>query len=98
MPDKFAFFRSAFTPGQVVRARILSIAVASDFRGQGIGSALLEEAMEYFQESHVKRARLEVRPDNSAAIKIYQQHGFVPAGMTRDAQGEWSIMIKEMES
>lgn len=48
-------------------------------------------------DNKVQRVRLEVRPDNSSAIKLYERQGFVSAGVTFDPQGEWTIMFKEME-
>lgn len=36
--------------------------------------------------------KLEVRPQNAAAIRIYSEYGFVEKGRTRDLQGEWIVM------
>jgi len=54
-------------------------------------------AMNYFAVCRVGKVRLEVRPDNHPALQVYQRWGFVPSGVTRDSQGEWLIMLKEME-
>jgi ribosomal protein S18 acetylase RimI-like enzyme len=95
--NKIEFFRSAFTPQVHAPARILSIAVSPLARGQGLGTKLMKCALQYFQEKKVPIIRLEVRPDNAPAIKVYEKLGFVQAGLTRDSQGDWSIMLKEME-
>lgn len=95
--NKIAFLRSAFTPAKSANARILSIAVAKSCRGQGGGGALMEAAISYFRSRKVKRVRLEVRPDNAAAIKVYTRFGFYNGGYTADSQGQWLIMFKEME-
>jgi ribosomal protein S18 acetylase RimI-like enzyme len=95
--NKLAFLQSAMVPAKAANARILSIAVAEEVRGRGIAGKLLAGAMEYFKERGVFRVRLEVRPDNAAAIRLYERWEFVPGGITRDSQGEWLIMFKEME-
>lgn len=97
MMNKLAFLRSSLRPAAAVNARILSIAVAEDCRGRGIASRLMEAAVEYFTAQQAKRIRLEVRPDNLPAVRVYQKMGFYPGGRTADSQGEWLIMFKEME-
>ena len=96
--NKLAFFRSAVTPGKRAKARILSIAVDQACRGQGLGGALMDKAGAYFQGKKVKRVRLEVRPDNLFAIRLYERQGFIQDGTTQNPQGEWLIMFKEMGS
>lgn len=95
--NKLAFLSSAVTPGKAANARILSIAVTPNARGQGIASALMLEADKYFRDNKVKRVRLEVRTDNRPAIRVYEKLGYYPAGTTYDSQGPWLIMFKEYE-
>lgn len=95
--NKIAFLRSAATPAKAASARILSVAVAPAWRGRGLAGAMMAEAMAYFKSRGVRRVRLEVRPDNAPAIKIYENYGFTAAGYTYDSQGPWLIMLKEME-
>ncbi|HWR45021.1 N-acetyltransferase [Sporomusa sp.] len=94
--NKLAFLRSAASPGKVANARILSIAVAPSARGMGVASALMVEAHRYFRENQVTRVRLEVRPDNRPAIRVYEKLGYYPGGTTYDSQGPWLIMFKEI--
>ena len=61
-------------------AEILNLAVASQSRRTGYGSALLRAVLKQFQEQSVTRAFLEVRDSNAAAIAFYRKHGFVPIG------------------
>jgi ribosomal protein S18 acetylase RimI-like enzyme len=77
-------------------ARILSIAVSPDFQGMGIGTELMKRAMAYFAAKGEERVRLEVRPENAAAIHLYEKLGFETKGRTRDTQGDWLIMIREL--
>lgn len=95
--NKLAFLRSAALPSKAANARILSIAVDENRRGKGIGMSLMQAAITYFQQMGATLARLEVRPDNTAAIKIYEKLGFIHSGSTFDSQGEWLIMMKEVD-
>ena len=95
--NKVAFLQSAMAPAKAANARILSIAVAPEARGQGIASQLIGAAIHYFKTQEATRVRLEVRPDNWAAIRVYEKWGFAPDGYTMDSQGKWLIMFREME-
>ena len=79
-------------------ARILSVAVAPDAQGRGIGSELLRLGLEYLESRGAALVRLEVRPDNLAAIHVYEKHGFKVKGRTNDTQGEWLIMVRVHQS
>jgi diaminopimelate decarboxylase len=58
----------------------LGIAVASDFRGKGIGSALLIEAIDWAKGVRVEKIVLSVYPNNVDAIALYRKFGFVEEG------------------
>ena len=57
-------------------ARLYSIAVADAARGRGLGEALLAAAEDAAREHACARMRLEVRQDNSAAIRLYERLGY----------------------
>jgi predicted GNAT family N-acyltransferase len=57
-------------------ARLYSFAVSTARRKNGIGQALLEACEDAAQEGNCTHLRLEVRPDNEAAIRFYQRAGF----------------------
>ncbi|WP_378951152.1 GNAT family N-acetyltransferase [Pelosinus sp. sgz500959] len=95
--NKLAFLQSSIEPTQTANARILSIAVLPKARGRGIASQLIGAAVDYFTLQGVTRVRLEVRPDNLAALRVYEKWGFIVDGYTMDSQGKWLIMFKEME-
>jgi [ribosomal protein S18]-alanine N-acetyltransferase len=95
--NKIAFLRSSLAPTQAADARILSIAVAAAWRGRGVAGALMTAAESYFASHQVRRIRLEVRPDNEPAVRLYQHHGYIPAGTTYDSQGSWLIMFKALQ-
>ncbi len=94
--NKLAFLRSAAAPTKAASARILSIAVAPSWRGRGLARAMMAAALAYFRDRKAARVRLEVRPDNAPAIRVYEDCGFAAAGFTHDSQGPWLIMMKEM--
>ena len=53
-------------------ARIYSIAVAPEMRGQGLGEALVRESERQAAEAGRIIMRLEVRVDNDGAIALYR--------------------------
>lgn len=75
---------------------ILSVAVAPDCRRRGVGRHLLEAAIARLRERGVRRVRLEVRPENRAALQLYRSLGFATTGEIADSQGPWLIMIREI--
>lgn len=93
--NKLFFLRSALTPGKAARARILSIAVSEQARNHGIAGMLMDTACDWFTRCGIKRVRLEVRPDNVPAIRVYEKHRFYMDGYTEDLQGKWLIMYRE---
>jgi RimJ/RimL family protein N-acetyltransferase len=62
------------------------IAVAKDWRDQGIGTALLEELIAWCRQNPVvHRLELEVIASNARAIHVYEKLGFVTEGVRRNA-------------
>jgi ribosomal-protein-alanine acetyltransferase len=57
-------------------AEVLTIAVAEQDQGQGLGSALLEDLMALLKVQAAKQCMLEVMEGNDAAIRLYQRIGF----------------------
>lgn len=57
-------------------ARLYSIAISPNARGQGLGKRLLAEAECSAREHDCAYLRLEVRPDNPAAIGLYEGVGY----------------------
>ncbi len=56
--------------------KIVSIAVRKEFRGMGIGEALLRRAIEKLRAKGKTRIALEVRVSNKAAQELYKKLGF----------------------
>lgn len=64
-----------------VGAMLLSMWVAPDARGAGVGDMLIEAAATAARENGVQRIVLDVTDDNAPAIALYERHGFVANGV-----------------
>ena len=61
----------------------LGLMVAAGHRRQGIGWALLEQAVAWARETDVTKLELHVFPHNLPAIALYEKFGFVREGYRR---------------
>jgi ribosomal-protein-alanine N-acetyltransferase len=81
-----------FIAGDVRRSEgiawIATLAVLPEYRGQGIGSALL---LACEAQISLSKIRLCVRPSNSVAIRIYERFGY-------ERVGEWTRYYQDGES
>lgn len=59
---------------------IITINVAPAYRRKGIASKMLKETEEILKEKGITECHLEVREDNSAALKLYQSSGYQKIG------------------
>lgn len=57
-------------------ARLYSLAVAAEYRGQGLATRLLAQGEKLAAARGARFIRLEVRPSNRAAKRLYRGHGF----------------------
>jgi ribosomal protein S18 acetylase RimI-like enzyme len=76
----------------------LGMAVAAGWRGRGIGSALLAEAIDQARAAGAHKIALQVWPHNAAAIALYERFGFQREGYLtrhyRRRSGElWDAVI-----
>jgi L-phenylalanine/L-methionine N-acetyltransferase len=58
----------------------IGMMVAPEWRGRGVGSALMEAAIAWCRESGVEKLELSVYPDNDAARALYAKFGFHEEG------------------
>jgi ribosomal protein S18 acetylase RimI-like enzyme len=58
----------------------VGMAVAREWRGRGVGSALLAAAIDWARERGLHKLSLSVFPHNTAAIALYRKFGFVEEG------------------
>ncbi len=64
-------------------AHIVSIGVRTEYRGLGLGEALLLAAIERAIESGLGKVTLEVRVSNHVAQNLYKKYGFMERGRRR---------------
>ncbi len=64
-------------------AHILNLCILEAYRCRGIGRRLLTYMVERGAAAGMSEAFLEVRPSNTAAIRLYQSLGFEQVGMRR---------------
>ena len=55
---------------------IITINVAPNYRRKGIATKMLKEIEQILREKGINECHLEVREDNSAALKLYQNSGY----------------------
>jgi ribosomal-protein-alanine N-acetyltransferase len=65
-------------------AHVLNICVAKEFQQVGLGRCLLNKMLEQAAHFNVENVFLEVRPSNTAALKLYEQAGFNQIGVRKD--------------
>lgn len=63
---------------------ILKVAVDPGYRKMGIARKLIEDTFTYFIMKGASHAVLEVRTDNTSAIRLYEKMGFEPVRIRRN--------------
>jgi ribosomal protein S18 acetylase RimI-like enzyme len=64
-------------------AFITNVSVDIDFKGAGVGKALIYEAKEHASKNGIKNINLEVYLENKKAIEFYHKNGFIIHSMTK---------------
>lgn len=79
----------------VDECHITGIALRPEYQRQGLGSALLWGLLYLARQRGMKRATLEVRPSNRAALSLYEKFGFQEAGRRKRyyADGEDAAIL-----
>lgn len=67
-------------PWRLRHVAVLTLAVAPEYRRQGVGRALLHEAYRWGDAVGVEKVSLNVREGNAAAIALYRSEGFEVEG------------------
>jgi ribosomal protein S18 acetylase RimI-like enzyme len=63
---------------------LVSMWVAPQSRGKGVGDALIESVVAWANGQTAQAIELDVRESNVAAIALYERHGFVDCGRNSD--------------
>ena len=66
------------------QGELANLAVAPAYRGRGVGSALLDRALEEAGDVGIKSFFLEVRSSNDPALRLYRSRGFAEIGVRKD--------------
>ena len=61
----------------------LGMMVDAEWRGRGVGGALVEAIIEASRQLGAHKIALQVWPHNEAALRLYRRHGFVEEGVLR---------------
>ncbi|MEE1295563.1 MAG: ribosomal protein S18-alanine N-acetyltransferase [Bifidobacterium sp.] len=64
-------------------AQVMTVGVARDHQGHGLGGALLDELVREARARGAERLLLEVGVDNAAAIHLYESRGFTHMGLRK---------------
>ena len=62
------------------QVELISLWVAPEMRGQGVGAALIGGVVGWASEQHADAVVLSVKLGNAAAVAAYERAGFEPAG------------------
>ena len=69
-------------------AHVTNVAVSGQRRREGIGRLLMQKLMDLARENDMESMTLEVRVSNAAARHLYEQLGFVEAGIRKNYYSE----------
>lgn len=64
-------------------AHILNVCVRAEYQCRGLGRKMLQFLVDRARAAGMQEAFLEVRPSNSAAIRLYHSAGFEAVGVRR---------------
>ena len=76
-------------------AYVDDIVVNPEYRGAGVGRALLEHGIQWARENNFPGVMLETQDDNVPACMLYQKYGFVLSGFDRNVYKAISPNTKE---
>jgi [ribosomal protein S18]-alanine N-acetyltransferase len=84
----------ALADQQACEGHLLALAVDSQRRGEGIGSALLKNVRDHLARQGAYKMSLEVRADDPKAQVFYTRHGFFPEGLESHVYSDGSDAVK----
>lgn len=73
------------TSARGTHTAVLGLAVLAEFRGRGIGTALLRATLERARAVGLTRIELSVRENNQRVVPLYERFGFAREGIQRNA-------------
>ncbi|WP_441247572.1 N-acetyltransferase family protein [Kitasatospora sp. McL0602] len=86
--------------GDPVAAELISMWVAPQARGRGVGDGLITEIARWAAEEGYATLKLAVMPHNDAAIALYRRHGFTdtdePGDLLDDGVSRELVLAKPL--
>jgi ribosomal-protein-alanine N-acetyltransferase len=75
---------------------VLNVAVAPAYRGRGLGTALMEEALREARDARARAVTLEVRRSNVDGRRLYESFGFEQVGARPNyyGRGEDALIMR----
>lgn len=80
---------------KTTKSEIVLIAVDKEYRGKGIGSELIKEAMSYIRTRGYTCCRVKTLAQNTDAIAVYRKNGFETRRTLTLAGKKYLIMVNE---
>lgn len=88
---------SATAPEGDRPAELISMWVAPDSRGRGVGDEAIRQVLAWVRQKFAgSNVELSVKTDNDHAIHLYQRHGFVDAGPSRHGPDERLMRLRAL--
>lgn len=79
------FYKATRLPGRVSHVvQLGTLAVDPRLHGQGVGRAMIDDALRHFRSEGIRRVELFAESDNVQALAFYQRFGFVHEGTLRE--------------
>ncbi|MGJ7506379.1 N-acetyltransferase family protein [Variovorax sp. GT1P44] len=79
------FYQATRYPGRLRHVALLGTVAVDPLRhGQGVGHAMLADAIERLKADGVRRIELYAESDNTSALRFYEKLGFVHEGTLRE--------------
>lgn len=69
--------------GRRDRPAEIGMAVVEEWRGRGVGTALMQGCVDWAHETGIHKLALQVWPHNEAALRLYEKFGFEREGVLR---------------
>jgi putative acetyltransferase len=73
---------------------IFELYIDTFFQGQGIGSILIKDCIEYAKKQSIRKIFLWVLEKNYNARKIYEKYGFKPDNVSKFEDGTTEILLR----
>src|SRR5947209_2603328 len=84
----------ATAPDGIGRVEMISMWVAPDVRGAGVGDALIAEVVRWAADQRAAAVELAVKRSNGPGIQLYRRHGFALSEERAEADDEQLMLLR----